>query len=120
MRTHYIGQLQSKKANAVTRWADVVQSVDRPKIVDALARGAGNAGRELTVLVQVDLDPDPAEHRGGAQPADVPALWCQATLLSAGRPVALVRETVYRVAFTGRRPPDLTGYLTPAPPRLVS
>lgn len=74
VRTHYIGQLQSKKANAVTRWADVVQSVDRPKIVDALARGAGNAGRELTVLVQVDLDPDPAEHRGGAQPADVPAL----------------------------------------------
>ncbi|WEV78656.1 YggS family pyridoxal phosphate-dependent enzyme [Janibacter cremeus] len=74
VRTHYIGQLQSKKANAVTRWADVVQSVDRPKIVAALARGAGNAGRELTVLIQVDLDPDPAEHRGGAQPADVPAL----------------------------------------------
>ncbi|MFI9007576.1 hypothetical protein ACIGNX_10150 [Actinosynnema sp. NPDC053489] len=54
------------------------------------------------------------------EPGDVPALWCQATLLSAGRPVALVRETVYRVAFTGRRPPDLTPYLTPAPPRLVS
>jgi hypothetical protein len=53
-------------------------------------------------------------------PDDVPALWCQATLLSAGRPVALVRETVYRVAFTGRRPPDLTTHLTPAPPRLVS
>lgn len=74
VRAHYIGQLQSKKANAVTRWADVVHSVDRPKLVDALARGAGNAGRELTVLVQVDLDPDPTEHRGGARPADVPAL----------------------------------------------
>lgn len=74
VRTHYIGQLQSKKAGAVTRWADVVQSVDRPKIVDALARGAAKAGRELTVLIQVDLDPEPAEHRGGAQPADVPAL----------------------------------------------
>lgn len=74
VRAHYIGQLQSKKAGAVARWADVVQSLDRPKIVDALTRGAANAGRELTTLIQVDLDPDPAEHRGGAQPADVPAL----------------------------------------------
>ncbi|WP_306750521.1 hypothetical protein [Saccharothrix yanglingensis] len=53
-------------------------------------------------------------------PEDVPALWCQATLLSAGRPVALVRETVYLAAFTGRRPPDLSPHLTPVPPRLVS
>lgn len=74
VHAHYIGQLQSKKAGAVTRWADVVHSVDRPKIVGALARGAHNAGRELTTLIQVDLDPGPAEHRGGAQPADVPAL----------------------------------------------
>lgn len=74
VRAHYIGQLQSKKVNAVTRWADVVQSVDRPKIVGALDRGAQNAGRELTALVQVDLDPDSGGHRGGAQPADVPAL----------------------------------------------
>ncbi|MBB5802595.1 chorismate-pyruvate lyase [Saccharothrix ecbatanensis] len=54
------------------------------------------------------------------EPDDVPALWCQATLLSAGRPVALVRETVYRAAFTGRRPPDLSFHLPPAPPLLVS
>lgn len=56
LRAHFIGQLQSKKANAVARWADVVQSVDRPKLVGALARAAENAGRELTVLVQVNLD----------------------------------------------------------------
>ncbi|WP_338751632.1 YggS family pyridoxal phosphate-dependent enzyme [Janibacter alittae] len=74
MRAHFIGQLQSKKAGAVSRWADVVHSVDRPKIIGALERGAHTAGRELTTLIQVDLDPDPAEHRGGAQPVDVPAL----------------------------------------------
>lgn len=73
VRAHYIGQLQSKKANAVTRWADVVQSVDRAKLVGALDRGAQHAGRELTALVQVDLDPDSSGGRGGAQPADVPA-----------------------------------------------
>ena len=74
VRTHFIGQLQSKKANAVARWADVVQSVDRMKLVPALARGAELAGRELTVLIQVNLDPDAAANRGGALPADVPAL----------------------------------------------
>nr|WP_246297218.1 YggS family pyridoxal phosphate-dependent enzyme [Janibacter cremeus] len=74
VRAHFIGQLQSKKAGAVSRWADVVHSVDRSKIVGALARGAHTAGRELTALIQVDLDPDPAGRRGGAQPADVPAL----------------------------------------------
>ncbi|WP_435198155.1 YggS family pyridoxal phosphate-dependent enzyme [Janibacter sp. GS2] len=74
VRTHYIGQLQSKKAGAVARWADVVQSVDRPKVIAALDRGASAAGRELTVLVQVDLDADAAEHRGGAAPRDVLAL----------------------------------------------
>ncbi|WP_282070038.1 YggS family pyridoxal phosphate-dependent enzyme [Janibacter hoylei] len=74
VRTHFIGQLQSKKANAVTRWADVVQSVDRLKLVGALARGAETAGREVTALIQVNLDPDADAHRGGADPAEVPAL----------------------------------------------
>lgn len=74
VRTHFIGQLQSKKANAVARWADVVQSVDRAKLVGALARGAEAAGRELTALIQVNLDPEPGAGRGGAEPADVPAL----------------------------------------------
>ena len=30
LRVHFIGQLQSKKATSVVRYADVVQSVDRP------------------------------------------------------------------------------------------
>ena len=75
MRAHFIGQLQSKKANAVTRWADVVQSVDRSKIVTALDRGAAHAGRKPTALIQVDLDPvDHDGRRGGASPEEVPAL----------------------------------------------
>lgn len=74
VRAHFIGQLQSKKAGPVARWADVVQSVDRAKVVTALERGASAAGRELTVLIQVDLDDGAEEHRGGASPADVPVL----------------------------------------------
>jgi pyridoxal phosphate enzyme (YggS family) len=66
LHLHFIGQLQSRKAGSVARYADTVHSVDRPKLVDALERGAGAAGRRLQALVQVSLDDDPG--RGGVRP----------------------------------------------------
>ncbi|GGP54272.1 hypothetical protein [Saccharothrix coeruleofusca] len=54
------------------------------------------------------------------EPGDVGVLRCQATLLSAGRPVALVRETVYEVTLTSRRPPDVLSHLHPPAHGLVS
>jgi pyridoxal phosphate enzyme (YggS family) len=69
---HYIGQLQTNKARSVASYADVVQSVDRLRLVSALEAGAARYERELTCLVQVSLDGDAS--RGGALPADVPAL----------------------------------------------
>ena len=71
---HYVGQLQTNKARSVAGYAHVVHSVDRARLVTALAREAGRAGRALTCLVQVNLDPDPEPGRGGALPDDVPAL----------------------------------------------
>jgi hypothetical protein len=70
---HFIGTLQGNKAAAVGRYADVVESVDRPKLLRGLARGAHERGRVLDCLVQVSLDPagDAAPGRGGAAPADV-------------------------------------------------
>ena len=56
MTFHFVGQLQSNKAHSVAQYADVVQSVDRLKLVRALDRGAGEAGRALDVAVQVALD----------------------------------------------------------------
>jgi PLP dependent protein len=66
---HFVGQLQTNKARSVARYADVVHSVDRPHLVRALGAGARTAGRELTCLVQVSLDGDPA--RGGVPVPDV-------------------------------------------------
>jgi pyridoxal phosphate enzyme (YggS family) len=68
LRWHMIGQLQRKKASSVVRWADVVESVDRPELVTALARAAENHERTIEVLVQVDLDPEPRPDRGGVHP----------------------------------------------------
>jgi pyridoxal phosphate enzyme (YggS family) len=69
---HFIGGLQSNKAAAVAAYADVVQSLDRAKLVPGLSRGAQERGRELEVLLQVSLDPPGAAGRSGADPAEVP------------------------------------------------
>jgi len=74
LRWHYIGGLQSNKAAAVARYADVVESVDRAKLVGRLAAGAVERGAEVEVLLQVSLDPPSADHRAGADPDDLPAL----------------------------------------------
>lgn len=74
---HFVGNLQSNKAAAVAAYADVVESVDRPKLVGALSRGAHEHDRVVDCLVQVNLDPPEGVSgtgRGGADPADVLSL----------------------------------------------
>ncbi len=58
LRWHFVGQLQSKKARQVRRYASVIHSIDRDAVVDAL-------WDEPTVdcFVQVNLSDDPG--RGG-------------------------------------------------------
>jgi pyridoxal phosphate enzyme (YggS family) len=74
LRWHFIGGLQSNKAAAVAGYADVVESVDRLKLVDGLARGAQRRPHEVDVLLQVSLDPPDAVGRSGADPADLEGL----------------------------------------------
>lgn len=71
VRWHFIGGLQSNKAAAVARYADVVESVDRSSLVERLARGAREGGRQVDVLLQVSLDPPGSEHRAGADPGQL-------------------------------------------------
>ncbi len=58
---HFIGQLQTNKARGVARYASVVHSVDRVRLVRALGAAARAAGRDLCCLVQVSLDPADAD-----------------------------------------------------------
>lgn len=75
LRWHYIGGLQSNKAAAVASYADVVESVDRPKLVPGLAKGAAQRGQPLDVLLQVSLDPpEQAAGRAGVHPDQLASL----------------------------------------------
>lgn len=72
LRWHFVGQLQTNKVRSVVSYADVVESVDRLRLVTALDKAAGAAGRRVVCLIQVGLDSEPG--RGGAEPALVPEL----------------------------------------------
>ncbi len=74
---HFVGGLQSNKAAAVASYADVVESVDRAKLVTGLQRGAHDRSHPVDVLLQVSLDPpDPTSDAGrsGADPTALDAL----------------------------------------------
>ncbi|MBT2521659.1 YggS family pyridoxal phosphate-dependent enzyme [Arthrobacter sp. ISL-28] len=79
VRWHFVGQLQSKKAKTVVRYAHAVHSVDRPQLIGALGRAMAaeqeRSGRgSLDCFIQVSLDEAAGSHRGGAAPDDVPVL----------------------------------------------
>jgi pyridoxal phosphate enzyme (YggS family) len=70
VRWHFIGRLQTNKARSVARYADLVHSVDREGLADALADGVRRAERPaLDVLVQMSLDDDPGQGGRGGQAA---------------------------------------------------
>ncbi|MGF2947711.1 YggS family pyridoxal phosphate-dependent enzyme [Microbacterium alcoholitolerans] len=71
LRWHFIGQAQTNKAAAIRRDADVVHSVDRERLADALHRAADDPD-VLDVLVQVNLTED--QGRGGTSAADAERL----------------------------------------------
>ncbi|TGN77815.1 YggS family pyridoxal phosphate-dependent enzyme [Streptomyces bauhiniae] len=70
---HFVGQLQTNKVRSVVGYADVVQSVDRDRLVTALSKEAVRAGREIGCLIQVALDAGASGRgeRGGIAPAGI-------------------------------------------------
>jgi pyridoxal phosphate enzyme (YggS family) len=73
---HFVGQLQTNKVRSVVGYADVVQSVDRLKLVSSLSAAAEKEGRELGCLVQVALDAESGARgdRGGVAPDGIEEL----------------------------------------------
>lgn len=69
---HLIGHLQSNKAELAAQLFDWVETVDRLKLVPALARHRPADRPPLNVLIQVNIDDEASKH--GCAPADVPAL----------------------------------------------
>lgn len=59
LRLHLIGGLQTNKARDAVRVADVIESLDRPKLAVAIAEAIAREGRAPGLLVQVNTGDEP-------------------------------------------------------------
>jgi PLP dependent protein len=72
LELHLIGPLQSNKATEAVALFDVIQTVDRPKIAEALATEMKKQGRAPKLFVQVNTGLEP--QKAGVAPQDVSAM----------------------------------------------
>lgn len=59
LRLHIIGPLQTNKARDAVRLADVIETLDRPKLALALAEAMQKEGRRPDLLIQVNTGAEP-------------------------------------------------------------
>lgn len=118
---HFVGQLQSKKARSVVRYASAVHSVDRDSLVDALSKAAVQEAKTVRCLIQVSLaaygsaDAASGAIRGGVEPSAVSAL---ATRIAAAEGLEL--GGVMAVAPLGSDPDEAFAGLRDVASRLRS
>ncbi len=68
---HMIGPLQSNKAKEAVELFDVIHTLDRPSLAEALAKEIARQGRRPRLLVQVNTGEEP--QKGGVIPAEADA-----------------------------------------------
>ncbi len=77
LRLHLIGGLQTNKARDAVRLADVIESLDRPRLADAIADAAAREGRLPTLFVQVNTGDEPQKGGVARAGADAFVAACQ-------------------------------------------
>lgn len=80
---HLVGQLQSNKAKEAVALFDAIHSVDRPSLIEALAKAMDGAGRRPDCFVQVNIGAE--DQKGGCAIDELPAILARAR--DAGLPV---------------------------------
>lgn len=68
-RVHFIGQLQTNKIKYVCGFADLIESVDRPSLVEQLEQKAASLGTVQDVLIQVNIGAE--DQKGGVRDEDL-------------------------------------------------
>jgi PLP dependent protein len=68
LRLHLIGPLQTNKARDAVRLFDVIQSLDRPRLAEALAAAMEKEGRRPDCFIQVNTGEEP--QKAGISPGE--------------------------------------------------
>ena len=69
---HLVGQLQSNKAEEAVALFDAIHSIDRPSLVEALAKAMEKTGQRPACFVQINIGDEP--QKGGVAIRELPAL----------------------------------------------
>ena len=88
IRWHLLGHLQANKARKAAAAFDSIQSVDSVELIRKLDETATETGRELRLLIQVDLAGEATKF--GVRPDDVPRLFDAAATCRAARVAGLM------------------------------
>ena len=83
VRWHLIGHLQSNKAKKAAARVDWIHAIDSVELLRRVDEAAVAAGREVPVLIQVDLALEPTKH--GAPVGDVPGILAAGANLGGAR-----------------------------------
>ncbi|MBO1358723.1 YggS family pyridoxal phosphate-dependent enzyme [Acetobacter sacchari] len=70
LKLHLIGGLQTNKVRDAVRLADMIESLDRPALADALARAADREGRLPELLIEVNTGDEPQKFGVPREEAD--------------------------------------------------
>jgi len=67
---HMVGHVQSRKASDLLPWAAMVHSVDSARLADRLSRLSAAAGRDLAILLEVNVSGEATKY--GLTPQQLP------------------------------------------------
>lgn len=73
VQLHFIGQLQSNKAREAVALFDVIHTVDRPSLAEALAKEMQKQGKSIPCFIQVNTGDEP--QKGGIAIEGLPAFY---------------------------------------------
>jgi pyridoxal phosphate enzyme (YggS family) len=85
---HMIGSLQSNKAKVASELFDVIQSVDRASLIDALSRHAASSGKTIELLLEINVAGE--DQKAGCPLDEAPALLDLALANPGLRPIGLM------------------------------
>jgi pyridoxal phosphate enzyme (YggS family) len=72
LQWHLIGHLQSNKARRAVELFDMIETLDRPKIVRRVGALAEDLGKDLEVLIQVNVGAE--VQKSGINPKELPTI----------------------------------------------
>lgn len=90
---HMIGPLQTNKIRQILPHIDVLQTVDRPRLVKALAKELQQQRAELKVMLQVNVSGE--EQKSGVAPEDASELLTQTLAAPSIQPIGLMTMAPY-------------------------